>query len=151
VDVAYPYLTAVLTAFGSLVPVFRMRIVYLPLIMTLGTGAILGGEIQLLRYVIGLLLLMVIAVDFIPTLLLERFRRRMTPLGILVLTYTIGLVFYGFYGLLLAPIVLVLIIVFISTALPHIIDRYNSPTEDVEKSAVDHPDQTRLNKFHDYD
>lgn len=139
--VPYPSLAGALTGIASLVPVVGMKIVYIPVSAIAAVPAIVEGELQLLVYIVGLLLLAVVVIDTIPDLILRPILSgETTHVGLLMLAYTLGPVVLGFYGLFFAPIVLVVGLTFANTALPRLLGA--KP----ESDGV-HDDQLRLTDF----
>ena len=122
VEVPYPALAGALTGLASLIPVVGMKIVYLPLAAITALPAFLGGDTSLLVYVAGFLAVAVVVVDTVPDLLLRPLLSgEETHVGLLMLAYTLGPVVLGFYGLFLAPILLVVGLTFANTALPRLL------------------------------
>ena len=122
VSVPYPTLAGALTGIASLVPVIGMKIVYLPLAAATALRPIIDNEPGLLLYVVGFLAAVVVVVDTIPDIVLRPyFSGNTTHVGLLMLAYVFGPVVFGFHGLFLAPIVLVLVLTFAHTALPRLL------------------------------
>jgi len=118
VEVPYPALAGALTGIASLIPVIGMKIVYVPLAAVTAVPSVLGDEIAALAYVAGFLVVAAIVVDTIPDIVLRPyFSGKTTHVGLLMLAYIFGPVVFGFHGLFLAPIVLVLALTFADTAL----------------------------------
>ncbi|MDZ5811056.1 AI-2E family transporter [Halorubrum sp. AD140] len=118
VEVPYPALAGALTGVASLIPVIGMKIVYVPLAAVTSVPTVLDGDLALLAYVVGFLVLASVIVDTIPDIVLRPyFSGKTTHVGLLMLAYIFGPVVFGFHGLFLAPIVLVLALTFASTAL----------------------------------
>ena len=118
VEVPYPALAGALTGVASLIPVIGMKIVYVPLAAATSVPTILDNELALLAYVAGFLVVSAIVVDTIPDIMLRPyFSGKTTHVGLLMLAYIFGPVVFGFHGLFLAPIVLVLALTFADTAL----------------------------------
>jgi predicted PurR-regulated permease PerM len=70
-------------------------------------------------YSSGFLAVVAVVVDTIPDLLLRPYLSgEYTHVGLLMLAYVFGTVVWGFYGLFLAPIVLVLSLTFVYVVLP---------------------------------
>ena len=143
VAVPYPTLAGALTGIASLIPVIGMKIVDLPLAAVTAVPAIMGSDTGLLVYVVGFLLVAVVVVDTIPDIVLRPyFSGKTTHVGLLMLAYIFGPVVFGFHGLFLAPIVLVLVLTFGDTALPRLLGV--EPEEPAERL----PDgQRRLDEF----
>jgi len=117
-EVPYPALAGALTGIASLIPVIGMKIVYVPLAAATAVPAILGDDIAALAYVAGFLVVAAVVVDTIPDIVLRPyFSGKTTHVGLLMLAYIFGPVVFGFHGLFLAPIVLVLALTFADTAL----------------------------------
>jgi predicted PurR-regulated permease PerM len=119
VEVPYPTLAGALTGVASLIPVIGMKVVYVPLAAVMSIPVVLdGGDVSVLVYVGGFLAVAVAVVDTIPDIVLRPyFSGKTTHVGLLMLAYIFGPVVFGFHGLFLAPIVLVLVLTFADTAL----------------------------------
>ena len=118
VEVPYPALAGALTGVASLIPVIGMKIVYIPLAAATAVPSVLGNELTGLVYVAGFLVVAAIVVDTIPDIVLRPyFSGKATHVGLLMLAYIFGPVVFGFHGLFLAPIILVLALTFANTAL----------------------------------
>ena len=140
-EVPYPALAGALTGIASLIPVVGMKIVYLPLAGLAVVPIALDWDPTLVPYVLGFLVLAIVIVDTIPDLILRPYLSgKRTHVGLLMLAYVFGPVAFGFYGLFFAPIVLVLGLTFVDTALSQLLG--------VEDGRERPPDtQTRLNEF----
>ena len=123
VEVPYPALAGALTGIASLIPVVGMKIVYIPLAAATALPTVLGGgDISLLVYTAGFLVVALVVVDTIPDLVLRPFLSgEKTHVGLLMLAYILGPVVFGFYGLFFAPILLVLGLTFSDIALPRLL------------------------------
>jgi predicted PurR-regulated permease PerM len=118
VEVPYPALAGALTGVASLIPVIGMKIVYVPLAAVTAIPPVLGDDIAVLVYIAGFLAVAAVVVDTIPDIVLRPyFSGKTTHVGLLMLAYIFGPVVFGFHGLFLAPIVLVLALTFADTAL----------------------------------
>ncbi|GAB6877923.1 AI-2E family transporter [Halorubrum gandharaense] len=149
VQVPYPALAGALTGVASLIPVVGMKIVYLPLAGAAAAPALLANglavEPQALAYILGFLVVAVVIVDTIPDLVLRPyFSGKVTHVGLLMLAYIFGPVVFGFHGLFLAPIILVLALTFAYTALPRLLGAEPKPPKDAVP-----PGQQRLEEFAD--
>ena len=121
-EVPYPALAGGLTGVASLIPVVGMKVVYVPLAVVAALPALLGSEPGMLVYVGGFLAVAVVVVDTVPDLLLRPYLSgETTHVGLLMLAYIFGPVVFGFHGLFLAPILLVLGLTFADTALPRLL------------------------------
>lgn len=138
--VPYPALAGALTGIASLIPVVGMKVVYVPLGGIAALPSFLESNPQLAVYVVGFVLVAVIVVDTIPDLILRPyFSGETTHVGLLMLAYIFGPVVFGFHGLFLAPILLVVGLTFADTALPRLLGA--DPDEGLPR------DQLRLDDF----
>ena len=121
-EVPYPVLAGALTGVASLIPVVGMKIIYVPLAGAAAFPIVLSGETTLLVYIGAFLVVAIVIVDTIPDLVLRPYLSgERTHVGLLMLAYILGPVVFGFYGLFLAPILLVLGLTFADTALPRLL------------------------------
>jgi predicted PurR-regulated permease PerM len=148
VEVPYPALAGALTGIASLIPVIGMKIVYVPLAAVASVPTVFGDDFTLLVYVVGFLAVSAVVVDTIPDIVLRPyFSGKTTHVGLLMLAYILGPVVFGFHGLFLAPIVLVLALTFANTALMHVGDDDTDETAPGRRSAAIARDQRRLDEF----
>ncbi|WP_256403663.1 AI-2E family transporter [Halorubrum salinum] len=146
VEVPYPALAGALTGVASLIPVIGMKVVYIPLAGLTAMEPILSEELSLLVYVAGFLAVAAVVVDTIPDIVLRPyFSGKTTHVGLLMLAYIFGPVVFGFHGLFLAPIILVLALTFADTALIRLLG--GDPDEDDEPRRAVSAGQRRLNEF----
>jgi predicted PurR-regulated permease PerM len=115
-----PTLLALLTGIGSLVPIVGMKIVYFPMtviliIRTLRTDAPLWFPVVF--FVVTLVI-----VDTIPDFIVRAYvSGRGFHFGLVMFAYILGVVFFGWYGLFLGPIVLVLFLHFMRIIFPQLV------------------------------
>jgi predicted PurR-regulated permease PerM len=148
VEVPYPALAGALTGIASLIPVIGMKIVYVPLAAAASVPTVLGDDFALLVYVVGFLVVSAIVVDTIPDIVLRPyFSGKTTHVGLLMLAYILGPVVFGFHGLFLAPIVLVLALTFANTALVHLLGGDTDEAGADRRSAAVAREQRRLDEF----
>lgn len=130
VEVPYPALSGALTGMASLIPVIGMKIVYVPLAIAAAVPVVLEGQLAMLVYLGGFLLLAIVVVDTIPDIVLRPYLSgNRTHVGLLMLAYIFGPVVLGFYGLFFAPMVLVIALTFADTALPRLLGADPSTTD----------------------
>jgi predicted PurR-regulated permease PerM len=148
VEVPYPALAGALTGIASLIPVIGMKIVYVPLAAVTSLPTVLGGDLALLVYVAGFLAVAAVVVDTIPDIVLRPyFSGETTHVGLLMLAYIFGPVVFGFHGLFLAPIVLVLALTFAGTALVRLLGGGPDEVGDDGRSREIARGQRRLDEF----
>lgn len=105
-----PTLLGLLTGVGSLIPVVGMKLVYGPVAVYLGINAILDDP-SLLWFPIVLGLVAFVIIDTIPELLLRPYLSgRDLHVGMVMVAYILGPLVFGWYGLFLAPLLLVLVV-----------------------------------------
>jgi predicted PurR-regulated permease PerM len=138
-SVPYPALTGLLAGAASLIPIIGMKIVYVPMSVYLGVQAGLGGEGW---WFVGLFAVTAfLVVDTIPDLLVRPYvssggSLSFSSLGIpkpsvsseggihtgtLMFAYILGPFLFGWYGIFLAPMVLVCVIHFARIVLPKLV------------------------------
>lgn len=119
VSIPYPALLGLLTGVASLIPVVGMKLVYFPIAGYLAAVAVINGQTEALWFVVAFALLSLIVVDTIPDVVLRPFVSGGTlHSGTLMLTYILGSLLFGWYGIFLAPLLLVVVVEFIRIVLP---------------------------------
>jgi predicted PurR-regulated permease PerM len=122
VEVPFPALAGALTGIASLVPVVGMKIVYVPLAVAAGAGPTLAGDTSVVGYLVAFLIVAFVLVDTIPDVFLRPYLSGdCTHVGLLMLAYIIGPLFFGFHGLFLAPLILLLGVTFFYNVLPYLL------------------------------
>lgn len=130
VQIPFPGLLGALAGIGSLIPVFGIKLVYIPVVIGLAAAAIAAGQTELLLYVGALALVAGIVVDFIPDFFIRALiSGDHTHTGMLLVSYIIGPALFGFYGLFLLPILLILFINANRVLLPYILWGEETPAQ----------------------
>ncbi|MBX0285067.1 AI-2E family transporter [Haloarcula salinisoli] len=147
-SVPYPALTGVLAGAASLIPIIGMKIVYVPMAIYLAVTAGLDGEgWWFVALFVGVAF---VVVDTIPDLVVRPYvsgggslplgpfgRAESTPeadsnpglhTGTLMFAYVLGPFLFGWYGLFLAPMILVLVAHFARFVLPVIVEGQARPS-----------------------
>jgi predicted PurR-regulated permease PerM len=121
IQIPYPGLVAVLCGVSSLIPLIGMKIIYIPLVGYLIFSIIvLQNDISLLWAPVLVLGITSLLIDTIPELLIRPYiSSRDTHLGALIGAYVFGPFFFGWHGLFLGPLILVLFTMFIKIVLPY--------------------------------
>jgi predicted PurR-regulated permease PerM len=123
VSVPSPTLLGLLTGLASLIPVVGMKLIYVPLGIVLAVVAALNDPAQLWFPAI-FLLVAAIVIDTIPELLLRPYvSGRDLHTGLVMLAYVLGPVLFGWYGLFLGPLLLVLVVHFVRVIVPELVER----------------------------
>ncbi len=119
-EIPYPALLGVLTGVASLVPVVGMKIVYVPMLGYLGYTAYLqdGG----LGFVVIVASVTVVIVDLLPDFVLRPYvSGRNLHIGLVMFAYILGPLLFGWHGIFLGPIILVLVFHFTRIVLPELL------------------------------
>jgi len=120
VEIPFPALAGALVGVGSLIPVVGIKLVYVPITAALAGNAVRAGEPGLLVPVAALFVVSAVLLDFIPDIVIRaRFSGDRTHSGLLMVAYIIGPTLFGFYGLFLAPLVLIAAINAVTILLPY--------------------------------
>ncbi|WP_255192049.1 AI-2E family transporter [Natronobeatus ordinarius] len=122
VQVPFPALIGALAGIGSLIPVVGIKLVYVPVTVVLAANAWLAGDLSLLVPVAVLFAVSAVVVDFIPDFFIRaHISGKQTHTGMLLVAYIVGPVVFGFYGLFLVPILLILVINATYVLLPYVL------------------------------
>ena len=121
VAVPSPTLLGLLTGVGSLVPVVGMKIVYIPVALVLAAQAALQNP-ALLWFPAVFAAVSLVIVDTIPDLILRPYvSGRSLHTGSVMIAYIVGPLLFGWYGLFLGPLLLVLFVHFARIILPELV------------------------------
>jgi predicted PurR-regulated permease PerM len=116
--VQFPILLGLLTGVGTLIPTVGTKLVYLPYAGYLIWQSVSGGEIPL-WFPAAFLLATVVIVDVIPDIFIRSYvSKGELNMGLILLMYVLGAVAFGWYGVFLAPILLVVFVHFLRDILP---------------------------------
>ena len=116
----YPALLGLLTGVASLIPVIGIKIVYVPGAIYLFVAS--AGDPVLVWFPIVFVVVSFIIVDVIPDLVLRPYvSGRNLHLGMVMLAYIFGPLLFGWYGLFLGPMLLVLLVHFVALVLPELL------------------------------
>jgi predicted PurR-regulated permease PerM len=119
-QIPYPALLGVLTGVASLVPVVGMKIVYVPMLGYLGYTAFMqDGGFGFLALVAGVT---IVIVDLLPDFVLRPYvSGRNLHIGLVMFAYILGPLLFGWHGIFLGPIILVLVFHFARIVLPELL------------------------------
>lgn len=108
---------------ASLIPVVGMKLVYVPVTAYLGVTSYLA-EPNTLWFTAAFFAVSFVVVDTIPDLVLRPYvSGRHLHVGAVMIAYTLGPLLFGWYGIFLGPIILVLVVNFARHVLPVLIAR----------------------------
>jgi predicted PurR-regulated permease PerM len=114
-------LVGLLAGVASLIPVVGMKLVYFPVAIYLGVvGALTTPEA--LWFVAVFVVVSFVVVDTVPDFVIRPYvSGRSLHVGSLMIAYTLGPLLFGWYGIFLVPMLLVLILHFARIVLPEIV------------------------------
>jgi len=116
-----PSLLGLLTGVASLIPIVGMKLVYFPVAAYLFGDALLL-EPRLVWFPSLFVLVSLVVVDTIPDLVLRPYvSGRNLHIGLIMLAYTFGPLLFGWYGIFLGPMILVLAVHFAKIVLPELL------------------------------
>jgi len=129
IEVPFPALAGTLSGIGSLIPVIGIKLVYVPVTIGLAVRAWMAGQPELLLPVGVLAIVSAVIIDFIPDIVIRaQVSSDDTHSGLLVIAYIVGPSVFGFYGLFLAPIVLICLTNAVTVLLPYIVSGADPPS-----------------------
>jgi len=106
-------LVGLLAGVASLIPVVGMKLVYVPVGIYMAGRSLATGGTETLWFVGLFVVISLVVVDSIPDLVLRPYvSGQNVHVGALMLAYTLGPLLFGWYGLFLMPVILVLVIQF---------------------------------------
>lgn len=127
-----PALVGAFAGIASLIPIVGMKLVYVPVAVYLGGVSAVAG-FSGGWFVLAFAAVSLVVVDTIPDLVLRPYvSGRNLHVGTVMVAYTLGPLLFGWYGLFLLPILLVLVVHFARIVLPELVE--GSP---IEPYAVD--------------
>ncbi|WP_266078015.1 AI-2E family transporter [Haladaptatus caseinilyticus] len=120
--IPYPTVVGLLTGVASLIPVVGMKLVYFPVTAIIGANALMDGDPGVLWFPAVFALVSFVIVDTIPDLILRPYvSGRNLHVGMVMFAYILGPLLFGWYGIFLGPMVLVLVVHFVEVVLPELI------------------------------
>ena len=121
IAIPYPTLLGLLAGAASLIPIVGMKLVYVPVAAYLGAESALGAP-ELLWFPALFAAVSFVVVDTIPDLVLRPYvSGRDLHVGLVMLAYIFGPLLFGWYGIFLGPMVLVLVVHFVRIVLPELV------------------------------
>ncbi|WP_211311374.1 AI-2E family transporter [Halarchaeum salinum] len=121
VGVPYPALLGVLTGVASLIPVVGIKLVYVPVALLLSVRAATTGP-ETFWFPALYVAVSFVIVDVVPDLVLRPYvSGRNLHLGMVMLAYIFGPLLFGWYGIFLGPMLLVLVVHFVRLVLPELL------------------------------
>ncbi|WP_255150442.1 AI-2E family transporter [Halorarius halobius] len=125
VAMPFPTLLAVLTGLATFVPLVVGKLVYVPVAAILAYRAT-QADASLLVYPVGFLVVAFLFLDLLPQSVLRPYISGQTlHEGAVLFAYVLGAVLFGWYGLFLGPLLLVLVVQFVNVVLGNLL--YGEP------------------------
>ena len=124
--VSIPVLLGLLIGIGTLVPIVGMKIVYVPYGLFL-TALVLATPTPLWHAAVFWVVTFVV-VDTIPDFFVRSYlsARGSVHLGLVLLGYVLGVMAFGWMGLFLGPLVVVLLVHFARSVFPRLVDELST-------------------------
>ncbi|WP_410767270.1 AI-2E family transporter [Haloferax sp. DFSO60] len=121
VRIPAPALIGLLAGVASLIPVVGMKLVYIPIATYMGIQTMVFNP-PALWFVVLFAAVSFVIVDTIPDLVLRPYvSGRGLHTGAVMIAYTFGPLLFGWYGIFLMPMILVLVVNFARLVLPELI------------------------------
>ena len=137
VPVPVPILLGLLAGAGSLVPVVGMKIVYVPVTLYLAGLAVMS-DLQLLWFPLVFFAVTFVVVDTIPDLVIRPYvSGRNIHVGAVMFAYIFGPLLFGWYGLFLGPLILVVMTDFAREVVPELLGPRAAATPSVTGDRAD--------------
>ena len=122
---------------ASLVPIVGMKLVYVPVAAFMTAVAVATGGSRTLWFVALFVVVSFLVVDTIPDLVLRPYvSGRSLHVGAVMLAYTLGPLLFGWYGIFLMPMLLVLVVHFVRIVLPELVEGTTIRPYAVDPSAL---------------
>jgi predicted PurR-regulated permease PerM len=120
VDLPFPTLLALLTGLATFVPLVVGKVVYLPATAFLAISAV-RADAGLL-WAVGFFLTAFVVLDLFPlTVLRPVISGRKLHSGMVLFAYILGAAYFGWYGLFLGPLLLVVVVQFAKLVFPELL------------------------------
>ncbi|ELZ94273.1 Htr-like protein [Haloferax mucosum ATCC BAA-1512] len=121
VEIPAPALVGLLAGVASLIPVVGMKLVYIPVTGYMGIEAAVANPPGM-WFVFLFAAVSFVIVDTIPDLVLRPYvSGRSLHVGAVMIAYTFGPLMFGWYGIFLMPMILILIVNFARLVLPELL------------------------------
>jgi predicted PurR-regulated permease PerM len=120
--IPYPILFGILCGIGIFIPIVGVKLIWVPLTIYLGVQAYLKGILPTSWWFILLFLVVVsVVVDLVPEYALRPYiSKKHVHVGALLLAYIFGVTIFGFLGLFLGPMILIIATSFMKIVLPEL-------------------------------
>lgn len=120
VSLPFPTLLALLTGLATFVPLVVGKVVYFPVTAYLGWQAVQSGSGM--GWVVGFLVTAFLLLDLFPLAVLRPvISGRSLHSGMVLFAYVLGAAYFGWYGLFLGPLLLVVLVQFLNVVFPELL------------------------------
>lgn len=121
VGLPFPTLLALLTGAATFIPLVVGKVVYVPAAAYLGWQAV-EADAGLLWAPAAFLVVAFLLLDLLPQAVLRPIiSGRSLHTGLVLFSYVLGAAYFGWYGLFLGPLLLVLVVQFLNVVLPELV------------------------------
>jgi len=135
-SVPYPTLIGLLSGAASLIPLVGMKLVYVPVTLYLFGAALTSAGVDSLWFPATFAAVAFFVVDVIPDMVLRPYvSARDLHMGTMMFAYLLGPLLFGWYGIFLGPMLLVIAVRFNRVVLPELLARVFGTTSDRETPA----------------
>lgn len=142
-------LVGLLAGVASLIPVVGMKLIYIPVGIYMATRSLTTAGTETLWFVVLFFGVSLVIVDSIPDLVLRPYvSGQNVHVGALMLAYTLGPLLFGWYGLFLMPVLLVLVVQFARVVLPALLTADQDPVVPLVGIPLREPDRTVSRRQH---
>jgi len=141
VSIPEPVLLGLLTGVASLIPVIGMKLVWIPIAVILLVDSLVTDPATA-WFPVLFAGVSIVVIDYIPDQLLRPYvSGRSLHVGAIMLAYIVGPLLFGWYGLFLGPLVLVVVFEFARIVVPWLAhpERESGPARPGESSPVRSP------------
>ncbi|RCV65409.1 putative PurR-regulated permease PerM [Methanophagales archaeon] len=120
--IPYPLLFGILCGIGIFIPIVGVKLIWVPLTIYLGVQAYLNAILHTSWWFILLFIVVVsVVVDLVPEYALRPYiSKKHVHVGALLLAYIFGVTIFGFLGLFLGPMILIIATSFMKIVLPEL-------------------------------
>ncbi len=119
--VVFPLLLGLLTGVFTIIPVFGIKLIYFPYTAYLGFRAVQSEAVPP-WYPVLFFVVVLVVVDSIPDFFIRSYvSKGELHMGLVLFAYVLGSIAFGWYGIFLGPIILVLFVHFLRTILPKLV------------------------------
>ncbi|WP_435157215.1 AI-2E family transporter [Haladaptatus sp. DFWS20] len=141
-SIPLPTLLGLLTGVASLIPHVGTKLVYVPIALSLLIRA-LGEGVTALWFPVVFVVVVVLALDVVTETVIRPYTAgRNLHVGLMSFAYIFGPLLFGWYGLFVGPLLLVLLVQFNRIVLPELMQGEPLPAQQVTGDIESEPEET---------